>query len=111
LIIQPENPSFIILGESESSFLNTKKAGPPTVPSHDVPITTNEGETLKKKKTIALVPFDIVYSQQRTTQKKGSSNPLYYLEFVSPPGNVLIEPLPHVQPISSSNYEFSSSNP
>jgi hypothetical protein len=49
LIIQPENLSFIILGESESSFLNTKKAGPPTVPSHDVPITTNEGEIGKKK--------------------------------------------------------------
>jgi hypothetical protein len=58
LIIQPENPSFII--PSESGFLDIEKAGPPTVPTHDVPITTNEGAT--GKKTTALVPFDIVYS-------------------------------------------------
>jgi hypothetical protein len=58
LIIQPENPRFII--PSESGFLDIEKAGPPTVPSHDVPITTNEGAT--GKKTTALVPFDIVYS-------------------------------------------------
>ena len=30
LIIQPENPRFIIPGESESSFLDTEKAGLPT---------------------------------------------------------------------------------
>ena len=60
LIIQPENPSFIIPGESESSFLDTEKAGLPT-------------ETEKNR---ALVPFDIVHTRQRTTRKKGSSNPL-----------------------------------
>ena len=109
LIIQHENPSFIIPGESESSFLDTEKAGPPIVPSHDVPIMTNKGET--GKKTTALVPFDIVYSQQRTTQKKGSSNPLHCPESVNPLGNVLTEPLPRVQPILSSNSKFSSFEP
>jgi hypothetical protein len=109
LIIQLENPSFIIPGESESSFLDTGKAGPPIVPSHDIPITTNEGES--GKKTTALVLVDIVYLRQRTTQKKWSSNPLHCLESVNPPGNVLTEPLPHVQPISSSNSEFSSFEP
>ena len=106
LITQPKNPSFIIPGESEPSFLDTEVAGPHIVPSHDVPITTNKGEI--GKKTTVLVPFDIVYSQQRTTQKKGSSYPLHCPESINPPGNVLTKPLPHVQPISSSNFEFSS---
>jgi hypothetical protein len=112
LIIQPENPSFIIPGESDSSFLDTKKAGPPTVPSDDVhdPITTNK-EKEEKKKNTALVPFDIVYSRQRTTRKKGSSNPLHCPKSVNPPGNVLTEPSPHVQPISFSSSESSSFEP
>jgi hypothetical protein len=52
LIIQPENTSFIIPRESDSSFLDTEKAGPPTMPSHDVhdPITTNKEKEGKKKK-------------------------------------------------------------
>jgi hypothetical protein len=52
LIIQPENPSLIIPSESELSFLNTEKAGPPTVPSHDVP---NEGETGKKNNSVGTI--------------------------------------------------------
>jgi hypothetical protein len=76
------------------------------MPSHDVP---NEGEI--GKKITALVPFDIVYSRQRTSKKKGSSNPLHCPESVNPPGNVLTEPLTYVQPISSSNSKFSSSKP
>ena len=62
--------------------------------SHDVhdPTTPNKGEI--RKTTAALIPFDIVYSQQRTTQMKGSSNPLHYPKSTNPPGNFLINSLP-----------------
>ena len=75
------------------------------MPSHDVhdSITPNKGEI--RKTTATLIPFDIVYSRQRTTQMKGSSNPLHYLESTNPPGNVLINSLSHVQPTSSSSSE------
>ena len=39
---------------------------------------------------------------------KGSSNPLHYQESMNPPGNVLINSLPHVQPTSSSSSESAS---
>ena len=39
---------------------------------------------------------------------KGSSNPLHYLESMKPPGNVLINSLPYVQPTSSSSFELAS---
>ena len=83
LIIQPKNPSFIIPSESGSSVLVTENVDLPTMPSHDVhdPITPNARETSKK----TLVPFDIVYSRQRTNQMKGSSNPLYYPKSTNPP--------------------------
>ena len=39
---------------------------------------------------------------------KGSSNPLHYQESMNPPGSVLINSLPHVQPTSSSSSESTS---
>ena len=63
LIIQPNNPSFIIPKESVSSVLDTENTSLPAMPSRDVhdPTTPNKGEI--RKTTIALIPFDIVYSQ------------------------------------------------
>ena len=108
LIIQPNNPSFIIPRESGSRVLDTENTSLPAMPSHDVhdPTTPNKGEI--RKTTAALIQFDIVYSQQRTTKMKGSSNPLHYSKFKNPPGNVLINSLPHVQPTSSSSSESTS---
>ena len=40
---------------------------------------------------------------------KGSSNPLQYLESTKPPGNVLINSLPHVQQPTSSSSSKSTS--
>ena len=114
LIIQPDNPIFIIPRESGLSVLDTENTSLPTMPSHDVhdPITSNKGEI--RKTTAALIPFDIVYSQQRTTQMKGSSNPLHYLESMNPPSNVLINSLPHestsLEHESCSNSEVDDSN-
>ena len=61
LIIQPDNPSFIIPRESGSSVLDTENTSLPLMPSHDVhdPTTPNKGEI--RKTTVALIPFDIVY--------------------------------------------------
>ena len=108
LITQPDNPSFIIPRESGSSVLDTENTSLRAMLSHDVhdPTTPNKGEI--KKTTPTLIPFDIVYSQQRTTEMKGSSNPLHYLESTNPPSNVLINSLPHVQPISSSSSKSAS---
>ena len=39
---------------------------------------------------------------------KGSSNPLYCLESMNPPSNVLVNFLPHVQPNSSSSSKSAS---
>ena len=76
--------------------------------SHDVhgPTTPNKGEI--RKITAALIPIDIVYSQQRTTQMKGFSNPLHYPVSTNALGNVLINSLPYVQPTSSSSSESGS---
>ncbi|RDY13355.1 Copia protein, partial [Mucuna pruriens] len=88
----------------ESGVLDTEEVGPPTKPSHDL-ITTNNGEIVKEITTI--VSFDNVYSCK---EKKGSSNPLQGPNSTSPPSNVNIDLLPHVQ-CTSSNFEFVYSNP
>ena len=105
MIIQPNNPSFIIPKESGSSVLDIENTSLSAMPSHDVhdPTTPNKGEI--RKTTAALIPFDIVDSRQRTTQMKGSSNLLHYPESTNPPRNALINSLPHVQPTSSSSSE------
>ena len=106
MIIQLDNPSFIIPRESGSSVLDTENTSLPAMPSHDVhdPTTPKIGEI--RKTTAALIPFDIFYSRQRT-QMKGSSNPLHYPKSTNP-CYVLINPLSHVQPTSSLSSESAS---
>ena len=102
ILPQPDNPSFIIPGESGSSVA--------AMPSHDVhdPTTPNEGEI--RKTMAALIPLDIVYLRQRTTH---NSNERVFQSFAlprvhEPSGNVLINSLPHFQPTSSSSSESAS---
>ena len=108
IIIQPDNPSFIIPRESGSSVLATENSSLPAMPSHDVHdrTTPNKGEI--RKTTTTLIPFDIVYSRQRATKIKGSSDPLHDPESTNLLSNVLINYLPHVQPTSSSSSELAS---